>query len=318
MSDAPQPVPLPTRLRVALEDFLFAPTGTRNLCLVRVLFGSVFVLRHVLKGGIHNPGAISLRFPRHLYESKEAYALAGNHPSVPGFEWLPVPSFEVFSWIEGAIPIFGALFAMGLFTRIVGPLAALSFSYVFLLSQLHYWHHAQCLAVVMMVLAFSPCADHYSVDAWLLRRRGGRPPRTRAIFPKRLLQITVSLLYGFSFLSKLNTGWSTGLVLLAFQADGSLRGQVAPLVLAFVSLRTLSRFTVLAEGFLSFGLWVPKLRKPAIAVGVLLHLGIDLLMAVRTFSFQMYVLYLLFLDEPKEADAAEAESREATPRPSAA
>ncbi len=298
MSDRPEPTSVLAGLRTAFEDFFFAETGTRRLCLVRVLFGSVFVLRHVLKGGIHNPGNISFQFPRHLYESEDAYALAGNHPSVPGFEWLPIPSFEVFSFIEGAIPVFGLLFAMGLFTRVVGPLAALSFSYVFLLSQLHYWHHAQCLAVVMMVLAFSPCADHFSVDAWLLRTRGREPPRTRLILPKRLLQITVSLLYGFSFLSKLNAGWSTGIVLFAFAVDGSVRGTVAPLVLAVLSFRTLSRFTMLAEGFLSFGLWVPKLRKPAIAVGVLLHLGIDLLMAVRTFSFQMYVLYLLFLDEP--------------------
>jgi hypothetical protein len=46
-----------------------------------------------------------------------------------------------------------------------------------------------------------------------------------------------------------------------------------------------------------------------VVLGVTLHLGIDLLMAVRTFSYQMYVLYLLFRDEPEEEEVASGAER---------
>ncbi|MEE9382018.1 MAG: HTTM domain-containing protein [Nannocystaceae bacterium] len=293
------------RALAAWNRFFFTEGSNRTLCLVRLLFGAVFVLRNTLYGGFHNPGNMKFEVPRHLYESRKDYTLAGNHAPVWGFGWLPIPSFDQLQLLEAVVVVLGAFFALGLFTRVVGPLVALGFAYIFFLSQFHYWHHAQCLLLVLLVLGFSPCADHYSLDALIRRYREGRPPPPRMILPKRLLQLTVSLIYSLTCIVKLNAGWFTGDILRVFESDGSIRGMWADAILSVVPLQAMSLGTIFVEGLLAFGLWFRKTRTLTVVSGVGLHLGIDMLMQVRTFSLQMFVLYFLFREERDPASDAD-------------
>lgn len=280
-------------LREQWDQFWFHERSTRPLCLLRIAFGLVFVLHCVMYGGIHNVSNMRFYFPRAHFDKPSKYFLDGYRLPVPGWDWLPVPTFSQFYVIDVALLVLGVLFTLGLAFRIVGPALALLYAYVFLLSQFFYHHHAMLLVLTLLVLGFSPAAQRYSLDAWLFSRGKARPDRS--VLPIRLLQVTVSVLYFFSFAAKLNEGWWTGQIIRVFDESGAISRDFGPWVLERFSPPFLSRFTLLAEGFLVLGLWLPRVRWAAIALGVALHLGIDMLMAVRTFSLQMLALYILFM-----------------------
>jgi len=121
----------------------------------------------------------------------------------------------------------------------------------------------------------------------------------------------VSILYFFSTTMKLNDGWFTGKLMHVYYQQGSLSGDIvdwtnswftnaslAPYQADFWLWATfvLAWFTILVEGLLVFGLWFRPTRYWTIWLGIILHLGIDLTMRVSSFSLQMWVLYILFID----------------------
>jgi len=108
-----------------------------------------------------------------------------------------------------------------------------------------------------------------------------------------MIQVLVSSIYFFTFLAKCNSGWWDGSILAVFQRERSIDHVRGPIIPDWMSFRGLSLFTLAAEGFLAFGFWSRRLRWMALVVGVLLHTGIDLLMDVRTYSLQMFALYIV-------------------------
>ncbi|MCA9438403.1 MAG: hypothetical protein KC978_21640, partial [Candidatus Omnitrophica bacterium] len=95
--------------------------------------------------------------------------------------------------------------------------------------------------------------------------------------------------------SKLNHGWLSGKIFDVFKESGSFYGHISPWILDHFSYQALGLITVGTEIFLVFGLWIPRVRILAILAGVGLHLGIDSMMGVGSFSYQMIALYVAFL-----------------------
>jgi hypothetical protein len=271
-----------------------ADTG-RRLALLRVAFGTILLMYQTGLYGISRVASWAPAFPRHRFASEAAYYLAGFHLPAPGFAWLPVPSLSGYRRLEVAAFLLTLAWSCGLATRVTGPLLAALWSYFLLVSQLSYQHFYFLLCLVLLILAFAPTADHLSADALLRRRWRLPPPPPRSLLPVRLLQGTVSIVYGFSLLSKLNQDWFSGQIIEALRSEGAYAGPLAPLVLASFPPRFLSLFTLAVEGFLVFALWLPATRPLAVALGVALHLGIDAMMPVATYSYQMLGLYLAFV-----------------------
>ena len=284
------------------NKFWFEERSRESLCLLRIFYGIVFLFKLT---GFHNLqyiGDLKFRFTKHTFYKEKDFYLDGFSNPVPGFDWLPTPSFLQYQAIEDILFVCAIFFIIGFFTRFFGVLIAVTYTYLFLISQFSYHHHFMNFVVVLLILGFSNCSDHYSLDSLINKKDYLK----RKILPIRLIQVFISIVYLFSFIQKLNFSWFSGDMILLFLSQGSIKGDFADLVnsafnIEFLSSyknyfwRLLGPFTIFSEGLLIFGLWVVKLRRFTILIGLLLHLGIDITMGVGTFSMQMMVLYIAFI-----------------------
>jgi hypothetical protein len=284
-----------SRLRAAWDRLWFAPASTETLGLVRVFVGLTLVLKHTGTWGIYRGwGALHLRLPYHDGLQHGPFRLP-----VPGFDWLPpMTAATQRSWDALAL-ILAVLLTVGLGTRVVAPALALLLLYALLESQFNYLHHVNVYAWVVCIFALSPVGDHYSLDAALRRlwdrRRGLSTARpVRPILHQRMLQVFVSVLYLTTTIGKLTPDWFDGSIFEALDKGRFLKGPFKATLLGLFPPVFMAWWTLFAEGLLAVGLWHPKTRRFTAWCGIALHLGIDAMMNVTTFSYLMISLYLCF------------------------
>ncbi len=241
---------------------------------------------------------MGFKFPKYSFYLQRDFHLEGFRNPVPGFEWLPVPNFYQYQFIEELLLIASVFFILGIFTRFIGVFISLTFTYLFLISQFNYHHHTFLFIVVLLILGFSRCNEHYSIDSLIYQK----DKKKRIILPIRLLQVFISIVYSFSFIQKLNYSWISGDIILLFLKERTIRGDFPEFINSTLSMpyleyfwRSLGPFTIFTEGLLAFGLWFPGLRRFTLLMGIILHTGIDLTIGVATFSMQMMALYIVFL-----------------------
>lgn len=116
-------------------------------------------------------------------------------------------------------------------------------------------------------------------------------------WPVFLIMFQLSLVYGFSGLSKLNEDFMSGQVLA-----GVLRGGIVPFPETLITPRFLSVLAALAvmtELFIAIFIWSKRFRPAAFILGLSFHTSLILLMApmgeLAVFALQMLALYPLFL-----------------------
>ncbi len=156
--------------------------------------------------------------------------------------------------------------------------------------------------LLIFVLAFylmlAPSGAALSVDRWLgSRRRFWEFPR-RSIWPLRLIQVQVSLLYFFAVWAKVRgTTWNDGTaVSYAFRLEDLERFPVPGFLTdTLVLVNLLTYGTLAVELALAILVWNGKLRPWVLLLGVGLHLGIDYAVRVGFFSFAALVAYIAFL-----------------------
>ena len=123
-----------------------------------------------------------------------------------GFEWvepLPGPYMHALFWLLAALSFASAL---GLFYRFSAIAFALGLTYVQLIDVTTYLNHYYLAALLAWLLAFSPAARCWSLDAW---RRGpaadgGSQVAAGALY---LFRIQVGMVYIFAGLAKLQSDW---------------------------------------------------------------------------------------------------------------
>ena len=284
------------------NKFWFEERSRESLCLLRIFYGIIFLFKLT---GFHNLQYIDklrFRFTKHTFSSERKFYLDEFSNPVLGFDWLPVPSFSQYQAIEDILFVCTVFFIIGFFTRFFGIIIAVTYTYLFLISQFSYHHHVMNFVVVLLILGFSNCSDQYSLDS-IIRRRGYVK---RKILPIRLIQVFITIVYFFSFIQKCNYSWLSGDIIILYLNQGTIRGDFVNFLNSVFNIdylssfkeyfwRSLGAFTIFSEGLLAFGLWIPRLRRFTILIGILLHLGIDLTMGVATFSMQMMVLYIAFI-----------------------
>jgi hypothetical protein len=142
-------------------------------------------------------------------------------------------------------------------------------------------------------VALMPAGEIWSLDA---RRRGGSSPR--APWSLRMLQLQVSMLYLFSVVAKLHGDtWQDGTAVGRAVQLADLQRIVVPQGIATsVTMSALLTYgTLIVEGALVFGLWLPRFRWVAMAAGVSIHLGIEATLLIGWFSLTVIACYLAFV-----------------------
>ncbi|KQQ49739.1 MULTISPECIES: HTTM domain-containing protein [unclassified Plantibacter] len=234
--------------------------------------------------------------------------------------WFPL--FEVvftkdsaflFDLAYGALIVLGVLFLIGWQTRFVTPVLLVFWVGLATNSTVLTNGGDTILRITLLFLVFANLSRHWSVDAWLARRRGREPRpllRGRLAIPEWLgnaANNTAVLLCGYQImLVYVNSGiyklmgpeWREGTafyyslvldVFRPFPALSDLAWQIAPFVwvATFLSVWVQLLFPVLV-------LWRPT-RIVALGFTILMHLGIGLFLGLWPFSLAMIALDLLFV-----------------------
>lgn len=147
----------------------------------------------------------------------------------------------------------------------------------------------------LFYLMLAPAGALWSLDA---KRRGAQ--KQIPVWPIRLMQIQLCLIYFATALSKLNAvgprDWLTGEAVYWALNDITLtRWSYALLPIPIFVCRLLTWGTLLFEFSFPFLIWVPRLRSALLFAGLGLHVGILLSLQVGFFSPNILAFYLLFV-----------------------
>ncbi len=163
-------------------------------------------------------------------------------------------------------------------------------------------HHTYAMNTLITLLALTPCGRSYSLDRWLSVRRaiarGQEPPaESGPLWAVPLLSLQVAVIYSGGAYDKMNELFLSGgrLQQLYSFYFGSHEGVDLPYF--FELMTALAWATVALELALAVGLFVPRMRKVLMPVGILFHAAIYWSMPVSTFSLMMILMYLSFLPE---------------------
>lgn len=193
-------------------------------------------------------------------------------------------------WLVAALA-----FLVGWKTRWSGAVLALAMAGVLGADQQLYSNHLYLLCILVVLLMLAGAGAALSLDARRGRRRG-----VVQEWPITLLKLQISVVYGYSALTKLNAAFLSGAILSVHVGRGAPLGIPEGLRNVEV-MATLAIGAVLMELFLAFGLWFRATRPLAIAAGIVLHASIIISIApageLIVFAMMMMGGYLLFLDE---------------------
>jgi hypothetical protein len=283
-----------TRVVDAWTRFWFDPVETSTFVLFRLAFGLVAVgytisLAPALFAFYSDDGILP---SQPTYKGTLAWGLLGWFPS------------------DAAVLLFYFLLLIAAIALLVGfqtRVAALVF-FVCLISfgRRNPWvlNSGDLLVQVLaFYMLFMPAGLAVSVDRWLREPRGIWDFPSRAIWPLRLVQVQVSILYIAAVWAKVRgVTWNDGTaVSYAFRIEDISRFPVPDFVTDSLVIANLLTFGTLAVE-LSIGIlvWNRVLRPWVLLLGVGLHLGIDYAVRVGFFSYAVLVAYVAFVP-PEQA-----------------
>ena len=269
--------------------FWFEDSNGRSLSVIRLCFGIVVILQWTGLTNLLRFQGLFPEFPANQFSDEITYGNQGVRMAYPFFEWLPEPSITLHHNLELAIVLLAICWTIGLITRISGPLLALTYSYLFFLSQISYHHHTWHMVIVLNILGWSRTNEFFSLDNLLFSSKARRVE----IFPLRMLQCLTTAVYFFAASSKLLAGWLDGRMLRIltreFNSVSWLHqlGEMVDIYIAGASMIILTMY------FLSYAFWT-RWKWHAFVVGLVLHFIIEVSSNVGTFTYQMWVVYLSF------------------------
>ena len=280
------------------KRFWFTPGAHETLCLIRILAGLMLVYTHFvwtldLEGFFGANGRISDDFVRAFHESSQNATINGAWTYLYGLDGATLWTVHILALV------ILVLFAAGFCTRVTSILSFLiTVSYANRAAGTLYGLD-QINAMLSMYLMLGPCANCYSVDACLARRKG-KPKPDQSIMGNisiRLMQVHLCVIYFFAGIGKLLGGtWWEGTALWGAFANYEYQ-TIDMLWLAGypIIINILSQFTVFWEMTYPVFVW-PRLTRPiVVSLSIPLHLGIAFCMGMITFGLIMIVANAAFL-----------------------
>ena len=217
--------------------------------------------------------------------------LALTDPStlrVPYAEWLPDPStpvvvFMICIWAASAV-----LFTIGWKVPVTGTTLLLSIVSVLAIDQQTYGNHLYLMALLVLLLTLAGAGSGLNIH---------RRDRPVILWPMLLVMAQLSIVYGFSALTKFTGTFLSGRVLGENLGIGLLGFPDALRTSSFLSI--VAALALFVELFIAVFMWRRRFRPAAFVLGLGLHISITLFMAptmdLVVFSLEMFALYPLFL-----------------------
>lgn len=206
----------------------------------------------------------------------------------PYAESLPDPNLPMVIAVIAVWVFSATLFTLGWRVSVTGPLLLGAIVVTLSLDQQAYSNHLYLMAWLVLLLTLASAGSCLSI---------GRSASPVLRWPVLLLMIQLSIVYGFSALTKLNEIFLSGQVLAGTLGYGllpfpdSLR---TPLLLSMAAA-----VVVFVELFIALFIWRRRFRPAAFVLGLGLHTSITLWMSgtleLLVFSLEMLALYPLFL-----------------------
>lgn len=221
--------------------------------------------------------------------------------ALPYFDWVPAPTNSLVVVLGSVWLVSAVLFTLGWRVAISGSALTVTLALVLAIDQQTYSNHLYLMTWLVFLLTLARAGSGLSVTS-----------RDEAVvrWPVLLLMVQLSVVYGFSGITKINPGFLSGGVLA-----GSLQGGLIPFPDSLITPRFLSLLAgivIIVECALALLTWHTRLRPWILLLGVGLHASITLFMSataeLAVFSLQMLALYPLFL-----AHAANREDRDLLP-----
>jgi vitamin K-dependent gamma-carboxylase len=177
-----------------------------SLAAFRIALGLVMALE-AWSLGQPNPEAISSGLT-----PLQAYYTGADikfHFPYAAFDWLPLFSPDWIYTIVGIQALAGICMAIGFCYRASATAVFLTWGYLWVVeSTRSYWQsHYYLETLLTFVMIWMPAARAYSVDAWLVRRRGEELPRTVPYWTVLLLRGQLVIAYFYAGLAKLTADW---------------------------------------------------------------------------------------------------------------
>ncbi|MFN0021863.1 MAG: HTTM domain-containing protein [Pirellulaceae bacterium] len=282
----------------AWDRFWFTPSKPHTLALLRILGGGMLFYTHaVWTVGLNDfLGAKSWVIP--AAADKLGQGIDGRNFT---FSYLSYVESPALLWMLhlGALVVF-AFLTVGLFTRIVAPLAC-----VITLSYCHRLTGAlfgldQVNVMIASYLAIAPCGAIFSLDRYLAKRRGAPLPANSHVMTTiaiRLIQIQMCVIYLFGGIGKMRGElWWDGSAV--WFASANLEYQSLSLTWLVHQpwlIALLTHVTVFWETFYPVLIW-PRLTRPIfLAMAVAVHGGIAIFLGMPTFGLAMIMGNLAFI-----------------------
>ncbi len=257
---------------------LFEPVDAHPLALFRIVFGLCLCLE--------SWGAVATGWVREVYLEPQLH-----FPFIEGLAPLPGQGMTILYLVVGAASL---MLALGLFFRVVTPIAAVGITYGFLLEKTAYINHHYLCAMLAWMLLVIPAHRVFSLDARRARAAGTPLPVTAPAWTLWLLRFQIGVVYFFGGIAKCNPDWIAGQppgMWMAVRADWPIVGSI---------FATAAAPWVMVWGGLVFDLLVvPALlwrrtRVAALVAACVFHAFNQVIFQVGIFSFISIAMTLLF------------------------
>lgn len=240
-------------------------------------------------------GLLSLGWALSLLPDVDAFlssdGLQPELPAVSGGAWV-VDLVSPYA-VVGVLALASVALALGWRTRVAAVVVAVLLLAVQRRDPFVLNSGDLLLREMALLVALMPAGEVWSLDA---RRRG--ESRLRAPWALRLLQLQISAVYLFSVTAKLRGGsWSDGTAVgIALQLEDLQRFALPDSVTQSLTVSAwLTYGTLVVEGALVVGLWLPRVRYLVMAAGASIHLGIEATLLIGWFSLAIVASYLAFV-----------------------
>ena len=214
---------------------------------------------------------------------------------LPHADWYPEAGRHLYLAMLIVAGVAAVAMSVGLLTRVATAYSAWFVGYHIFLSKTHFAHNRAFLLILLTTVAIVPVGRHYSVDAWIRRRRHPATTfRTDApLWPVWLVRFEVVAVYCASATSKLlDPDWWGGLMLQRRAIDQRAQAIDEGAPAWFMDLLAdgtfqwwFAKVAVLTEFVIGLGFLNRRTRLLAIWIAIPFHVSIQIGARVQVFSW---------------------------------
>jgi len=189
----------------------------------------------------------------------------------------------LFGTAQLALAYMLVMVAFGVATRVLLPLSAAIYAWLYFGSQLDSYQHHYLVALVLVIACFVPWQRPADAEP-------STPVRSWAV---RLLLVQLAIMYLWAAISKMDRAWVNGTTL-----SMQMTGTVGSLIAKTIGFKIASVLVIAVELALAAMVWARPAWKIAAPLGLLFHLGIIFTgLEIGLFAFLMLGIYTLVVPD---------------------